>query len=121
MYAIRSYYESVFSVVKLTLIQSELRTYDSISDCMEEYYGDKALRDTVKQKTSDLLRFLHNELSKNIKKMSKLEEDLAEAGDAEQYRIKGELLFASLHLMHKGDKAVELINYYDENQRNNFV
>jgi len=108
--------KSVFSAVKLTLIQSDLRTYDSISDCMEEYYGDKALRDTVKQKTSDLLRFLHNELSKNIKKMSKLEEDLAEAGDAEQYRVRGELLFASLHLMHKGDKAVELINYYDENQ-----
>ncbi|MCM3040337.1 NFACT family protein [Paenibacillus motobuensis] len=108
--------KSVFSAVKLTLIQSDLRTYDSISDCMEEYYGDKALRDTVKQKTSDLLRFLHNELSKNIKKMSNLEEDLAEAGDAEQYRVRGELLFASLHLMHKGDKAVELINYYDENQ-----
>lgn len=108
--------KSVFSAVKLTLIQSDLRTYDSISDCMEEYYGDKALRDTVKQKTSDLLRFLHNELSKNIKKMSKLEEDLAEAGDAEQYRVRGELLFSSLHLMHKGDKAVELINYYDENQ-----
>lgn len=108
--------KSIFSAVKLTLIQGELRTYDSISDCMEEYYGDKALRDTVKQKTSDLLRFLHNELSKNIKKMTKLEEDLAEAGDAEQYRIKGELLFASLHLMRKGDKAVELINYYDENQ-----
>jgi len=108
--------KSVFSAVKLTLIHSDLHTYDSISDCMEEYYGDKALRDAVKQKTSDLLRFLHNELSKNIKKMSKLEEDLAEAEDAEQYRIWGELLFSSLHLIHKGDKTVELINYYDENQ-----
>ncbi|GGF87636.1 Rqc2 family fibronectin-binding protein [Paenibacillus aceti] len=108
--------KSVFSAIKLTLIKNGLRTYDSISDCMEEYYGDKALRDTVKQKTSDLLRFLHNELHKNVKKMSKLEEDLAEAGDAEQYRIWGELLLSSLHLVHKGDKTAELVNYYDENQ-----
>lgn len=107
----------VFSALPLTLIQSELKQYDSISVCMEDYYGDKAERDTVKQKVSDLLRFLQNETAKNIKKLDHLQQDLEEAKDADQYRIWGELLFASLHTLNKGDSSVELVNFYDEEQR----
>ncbi|MBA9087000.1 putative ribosome quality control (RQC) complex YloA/Tae2 family protein [Fontibacillus solani] len=109
--------KSVFSALMLTSLQGEVKTYDTISFCLEDYYGDKALRDTVKQKTSDLLRYLHNELNKNIKKLSKLDEDISEAEDAERYRIWGELLLPSLHTIRKGDKFVELINYYDEDQK----
>ncbi|MNO61229.1 hypothetical protein D3C76_518710 [compost metagenome] len=109
--------KNVFSALMLTSLQGDVKTYDTISHCLEDYFGDKALRDTVKQKTSDLLRYLHNELNKNIKKLSKLEEDIAEAEDAERYRIWGELLFSSLHTVHKGDKIVELVNYYDEDQQ----
>ncbi|RCX23054.1 putative ribosome quality control (RQC) complex YloA/Tae2 family protein [Fontibacillus phaseoli] len=109
--------KSIFSAVKLTLIQGEMQTYNSISECMEDYFGEKALRDTVKQKTSDLLRFLQNERNKNIKKMSNLENDLAEADDAERYRIWGELLLPSLHTISKGDRSAELVNYYDEDQK----
>lgn len=108
--------KSVFSAIPLTLVQGDIRTYDSISKCMEAYYGDKALRDTVKQRTSDLLRFLQNERNKNIKKLTKLEEDLAQADDAERYRISGELLLSSLHMITKGDREVKLVNYYDEEQ-----
>lgn len=108
--------KSIFSAIPLTQITSNLRRYDSISECMEAYFGDKALRDTVKQKSSDLLRFLQNERNKNVKKLTKLQQDLLEADDAERYRIAGELLFASLHSINKGDKQVELVNYYEESQ-----
>lgn len=107
----------VFSAVPLTSLIEEQTSYDTISECMEAYYGEKAQRDTVKQKTSDLLRFLQNERSKNIKKLDKLHQDQLEAGDAEKYRIQGELLFASLHQINKGDREIELINFYDEEQR----
>jgi predicted ribosome quality control (RQC) complex YloA/Tae2 family protein len=106
----------VFSAILLTMLKHEVTTYHSISECLEEYFGDKAERDTVKQKVSDLLRFLHNERAKNLKKLDHLNEDLLEAGDADQYRIWGELIFASLHMINKGEKTVELINFYDEEQ-----
>lgn len=109
--------KSIFSAIRLSLIQDNYKEFDSISSCMEEYFGEKALRDTIKQRTSDLLRFLQNERNKNIKKISNLERDLAEAEDAEQYRIWGELLLSSLHSIKKGDKSVELVNYYDEGQK----
>ncbi|MFS0871517.1 NFACT family protein [Paenibacillus xylanilyticus] len=106
----------IFSAVHLQGIQEAEKTYDTMSKCMEDYYGDKAERDTVKQKVSDLLRFLQNERSKNVKKLDNLNKDLLEADDAEKYRLWGELLFASLHQISKGDKSVELVNFYDEDQ-----
>lgn len=108
----------IFSAIRLESIQDQEKTYDTMSKCMEDYYGDKAERDTVKQRVSDLLRFLQNERSKNIKKLDNLNKDLLEADDADKYRLWGELLFASLHLVNKGDKSVELINFYDEDQGN---
>ncbi|NGM83322.1 fibronectin/fibrinogen-binding protein [Paenibacillus sp. 7124] len=106
----------VFSAIPLTLPVSRTKHYDTISRCMEDYFGDKAERDTVKQKVSDLIRFLTNERSKNIKKLANLQADLEEAGGAEEYRIRGELLFASLHMLSKGEKEVRLVNYYEEDQ-----
>lgn len=106
----------IFSAIPLTLLGDDAKHYSSISECMEDYYGDKAERDTVKQRVSDLIRFLTNERSKNVKKLANLQKDLDEAQDADRYRIWGELLFASLHAVSKGDKEASLINYYDENQ-----
>ncbi|AIQ12661.1 Rqc2 family fibronectin-binding protein [Paenibacillus durus] len=106
----------VFSAVPLMLLSGKTKHYDTISRCMEDYFGDKGERDTVKQKVSDLIRFLTNERSKNIKKLANLKADLEEASDAEQYRVSGELLFASLHTLSKGDKEARLVNYYDEDQ-----
>ncbi|GIP32942.1 NFACT family protein [Paenibacillus sp. J2TS4] len=105
-----------FSATRLTHVRGEEQTYPSISLCLESFYGTKAERDTVRQRTSDLLRFLQNEKAKNIKKLDKLQETLEEAKEADRYRIQGELLTASLHLFKKGDKQVEVTDYYDEQQ-----
>jgi len=109
--------KSVFSVVPLDHLGGERESFASISECLERYYGDKAERDQVKQKTSDLMRFLVNEKEKNERKIEKLRESLREAEDADQYRVWGELLNAYMHTFAKGDAAVEVVNYYDEEQR----
>ncbi|ALS21546.1 MULTISPECIES: Rqc2 family fibronectin-binding protein [Paenibacillus] len=109
--------KTFFSVTALTHIPGEVRRYETVSACLEAYYGDKAERDAVKQKASDLLRLLSNERSKNVKKLEKLEETLKEAREADKFRILGELLTASMHLVTKGERQIEVINYYDEEQR----
>ncbi|TYP72670.1 Rqc2 family fibronectin-binding protein [Paenibacillus methanolicus] len=110
--------KSVFSVAPLThLAHGNAQTFDSISGCLEAYYGDKAERDTVKQRVSDLIRFLQNERNKNAKKIEKLQETLVEASGADKYRILGELLTTYMHQFQRGDASVEVINYYDEEQK----
>ncbi|MNH96499.1 hypothetical protein D3C73_491670 [compost metagenome] len=108
--------KSYFSVMPLTHIQGISTTYASAGDCLESFYGNKAERDTVKQRVSDLLKFLQNEKNKNVKKLEKLQDTLEDAKDADKHRILGELLTASLHAVNKGDKVLETVNYYDEDQ-----
>lgn len=109
--------KSYFSILELTHIGGDMRRFDTISACLEAYYSDKAERDTVKQRVSDLFRLLTNERAKNVKKLEKLEETLQDAQQADRFRILGELLTASMHLIRKGDSRIEVINYYDEEQR----
>jgi len=109
--------KAVFSVTSLTHIPGESQSYSSISECLEAYYGDKAERDTVKQRVSDLIRFLQNERNKNEKKLEKLAETLVEAQESDKYRILGELLTAYMHQIQRGDKVAEVVNYYDEEQQ----
>ncbi|SDD98786.1 Predicted component of the ribosome quality control (RQC) complex, YloA/Tae2 family, contains fibronectin-binding (FbpA) and DUF814 domains [Paenibacillus sp. UNCCL117] len=109
--------KSYFSVTELSHLQGETRRFDSISSCLETYYSDKAERDTVKQRVSDLFRLLTNERNKNIKKLEKLAETLEDAQQADRFRILGELLTASMHLIRKGESRIQVINYYDEEQR----
>ncbi|NEW05451.1 fibronectin/fibrinogen-binding protein [Paenibacillus sp. SYP-B3998] len=105
-----------FAMTPLTHIKGTSISYPSASACLEHFYGDKAERDTVKQRVADLLRFLQNEKNKNVKKLEKLQETVDESKDADKHRILGELLTASLHTIKKGDKELEAVNYYDEEQ-----
>ncbi|UJF35268.1 Rqc2 family fibronectin-binding protein [Paenibacillus hexagrammi] len=105
-----------FAMTRLTHIDGEPTRFATVSECLESFYGDKAERDTVKQRTNDLFRFLQNELNKNMKKLEKLHETLEESKDADKFRISGELLNASLHTVKRGDKELETVNYYDEDQ-----
>lgn len=106
--------KTYFSALDITHISGESVFFDTMSECMEQFYGDKAKRDMIKQRVGDLFRFLQQEHTKNTKKLEKLEETLDEAHDANRFRIMGEILFASLHMIAKGDKEVTLLNYYDE-------
>ncbi|SDM95051.1 Predicted component of the ribosome quality control (RQC) complex, YloA/Tae2 family, contains fibronectin-binding (FbpA) and DUF814 domains [Paenibacillus sp. yr247] len=105
-----------FAMTHLSHIAGQSTTYSTPSACLEQFYGDKAERDTVKQRVADLLRFLHNESNKNVKKLEKLQETVDDSKDADKFRIFGELLTASLHKFKRGDQEVETVNYYDEHQ-----
>lgn len=109
--------KTYFSVIALTHIRGTVTAYPSVSECLEAYYGDKAERDAVKQRALDLRRVVANEKNKNEKKLEKLYESLEEAKQADQYRIMGELLAASLHRIKRGGKEAEVTDYYDEQQR----
>src|SRR5690606_30920732 len=106
--------KTFFSVVSLTHISGETKTFAQLSACLETYYADKAENDVVRQKVADISRMLQNEITKNEAKLRKLAETLEEAKDAEQYKILGELVTANIHAIAKGETQIEVINYYDE-------
>ncbi|TKD71715.1 Rqc2 family fibronectin-binding protein [Pseudalkalibacillus hwajinpoensis] len=103
-----------FSVVPLTHLSGESRTFDSTSELLDRFYYGKADRDRVKQQSNDLERFLSNELKKNEKKIEKLSRTIKQAQEADTFQLLGELLTANMHMVKRGDKKVSVQNYYDE-------
>lgn len=115
--------KSYFSVLQLTHLtddltaQSQVQNFASVHDCLQSFYAGKVEKDFIKQRVGNLYRLLQNELSKNEKKLKKLNNTLNQSEQADQYRIMGELLTASLHQIKKGAKQAEVVNYYEEDQR----
>jgi predicted ribosome quality control (RQC) complex YloA/Tae2 family protein len=106
--------KSVFSVWPLTHLQGKTSSFPSVSEGLESFFQGKAVRERIRQQTQDLTRKLKNEIARNEKKIAILQTELDQSQQAEQYRIYGELLTASLHEMQRGEQTMQVINYYEE-------
>ncbi len=106
-----------FSIQPIThLKEATHQSFNSIGLCLEQFYDEKAKRDTIRQKVQDLSRLLINEKVRSEKKIEFLLKDKKKAEDAEKLRLYGELITGHLHLIKRGDKEAKVTNYYDENQ-----
>ena len=91
----------------------EVQTFDTLSECLEAYFGLKVTSNQSKQKAADLSRAVNDLLNKKYLKKKRLSEDLLEAENSDELRLFGELLTANLHLVKQGMKSVDVISYYD--------
>lgn len=104
-----------FTPLPYTSLEGTQSTYATLSQLLDDIYQNKADKDRVKQQAANLFHVLQTELSRNKKKLTKLQRTLDETEYADDYRVKGEVLTAYLHELTKGQKSVELQNFYDDN------
>ncbi|MGM8211811.1 Rqc2 family fibronectin-binding protein [Virgibacillus sp. W0430] len=106
-----------FHVLPLTSIHGENKSFESTNTMLDYFYTGKADRDRVKQQAKDLYRFLKNERDKNKRKLSIHEKTIKKAKKAQTYQKLGELLTANMHLVNHGDTNINVIDYYDPDQK----
>lgn len=106
-----------FHVIPISTMQGEQEQHDSTNAMLDAFYSGKAERDRVKQQARDLYRFIKNETDKNIRKKKKHQQAINKAKDADRYRKYGELLTANMHLVKPGDASVQVLDYYEPEQR----
>ncbi len=99
----------------LTRAAFENRPMASLSEAQEAYFRTRDRAERIRQKAAALNRTLKNNIERCEKKLGLQLSALQDSERMEEYRVKGELLSASLYQLEKGMKAVELPNYYDEN------
>jgi predicted ribosome quality control (RQC) complex YloA/Tae2 family protein len=109
--------KEAFYCIPLEQFSGERKTFTSLSEMLDRYYFGKAARDRIKQQAHDLERFIINEKEKNEKKIKKLEKTLEENKNADQYQLYGELLTANIYQLQRGMKEIEVVNYYDEEEK----
>ncbi len=89
-----------------------VKTFDSPSLLLREYYKEKNLQNNMKQRSYDLRKAVQNLLERAVKKASLQEKQLKDAETREQNRLFGELLTAYAYKLPVGEKSVEAENYY---------
>lgn len=109
--------ESFYILALHSKKEAKQEVFSSISEMLDRFYSGKAERDRVNQRAQDMTRVLLNEQKKNRRKLAVLEKTLKESEKADDYQRKGELLTAHLHLVKPGDEKVEVIDYYDPEQK----
>lgn len=88
--------------------------FSSLSEAQAYFYSrrrEKKTRETLARK---LLSAVSAARKKQEKRLAQIAEKQRDCADAEQNRIKGELLTANLYRLQRGMKGCELYNFYSE-------
>ncbi len=103
-----------FSFTPLTQYQPActLEEYASFSAMLEGYYAEKDRTERLRQKSKTLRKTVQNLYERTVRRQAARTEELAQSEDSEHLRIKGELLTANLHAFEKGQRQIELLNWY---------
>lgn len=102
-----------YHCIELKHLNLPCHTYD-LMEGFDVIYYNKEEKDRIKQQTGDLFKFVRKELTKNQKKLEKLEKTIEEAYDCEKYRIYGDLLYAYGYQVQKGAKEALLPDFETE-------
>ncbi len=106
-----------YSAVLLTMYSDlELRTYDGISQVLEEYYRKKSVESRIRQKSYDLRKIVANAVERTSRKYDLQLAQMKDTEDREKYRIYGELLNTYGYSAAPGDRSLTCVNYYDNQE-----
>ncbi|WP_338208456.1 NFACT RNA binding domain-containing protein [Lactiplantibacillus paraxiangfangensis] len=108
--------KTMFAAGRFDHFGDQHREFDSLSHLLDFYYADAAQRERVQQQAGNLIRVVRNDLKKNRNKMKKLQQTLANTKQADELRLKGEILTTYLHEVKRGMTEISLPDYYHDNQ-----
>ncbi len=89
--------------------------YQSMSTLLEDFYKTKDTKERMKQKSSDIIKVLNNNIAKLSKKIVILNSTLDDAKNKDRHKKYGDLLMANLYNIKPGDTFSEVADYYSDN------
>lgn len=106
-----------FNSLKITQFESMGNSsfFDTVNEAAEAFYLKKASAHSLKQKSSDLLKFINTNLERCFKKLNIQNDILEKANLTTKHKVFGDLIVANIYLINQGDKFLECENFYEEN------
>lgn len=94
----------------------EIEEFDSPSQALDFYIGERDKTNRVRERSHDILRVVQANIERVERKIKILNKVLEDAAKKDDDLMKGELLKANLHQLADGQSTVTVTNYYDEGQ-----
>ena len=91
------------------------KSYDSISELLDDFYFEKDKINRTKRKASDLFKLLNSAIERTSRKINNRRLELEKSVNREQIRIYAELITANQYRLSEKSSAYKLENYYDNN------
>ena len=106
-----------FAVFPLTMLSDcECRSYSSMSQVVETFYGEKDLIGRIRQKSTDLRKSVTTILERSYKKRDIQRKQLEDTKKKEKYKVYGELLNTYGYQLQPEDTSLTCLNYYDNKE-----
>lgn len=97
-------------------LTTTVRSFESLDALLDDFYTERDRMERVRQKSGDLLKTVLNISERITRKLANQRQDLKACKDKELLRRKGDILYANLNALEKGQTSVRLIDFYDERQ-----
>ncbi|MCL2821837.1 MAG: NFACT family protein [Firmicutes bacterium] len=94
--------------------------FDTVNEAIENFYL-KSDKSDFKIETGKYIQPIKNLLKKANKKILDFEKRLIDCQNADEYRVKGELITANIYKIKQGQTFVEAHNFYDEANQNSVL
>ncbi len=109
--------KKIISATELSFLKAEpIDEFESTSELIESFYERREVSSRINQKSHDLKKLVNTNLERCYKKLAIQNNIIKDSKDREKLKLYGELLFANLYSIKKGDKKVTLLNYNDNNK-----
>ena len=97
-------------------LNGEFLAFEKLYEAEDYYFDKKEKLKEFRSKKERLTSIVNTGIKKTKKKLSAINSKIKDAMDAEDNRIKGELLFANVYKFKGGESECVLDNYYDGTQ-----
>ena len=99
---------------------AELRSYSSVGELLDSYFGERDRAQRNRQRAADLLRVLTNAESRIKRKLDAQRAELADCERGIEFKQKGDLITANIYKLSRGDKKVVLTDYSIIDEEGNY-
>jgi len=91
--------------------------FRTVNDALLLFFQTKETLRRINNLRHKLERIVNSQIKKAANKLALLEQELEEAGSAEEDRVAGELITANIHRLSRGERVLEATNFYDPEQK----
>lgn len=104
-----------YFAVPYATVGGNVKTFSTVNEAMDEYYSALFSAADFNAYIKPLRAAVKNAVAKNKRRLAEAVERIAESEAADDERIIGDLITANIYRIKRGDSAVVVDNFYDEN------
>lgn len=90
------------------------KEFDTMNDAVRYFYETKSTYKIISSRTHDLRKKINHKINSLEKTLNIQKKDYLKSKDREDIKIKADLLAANIYKISRGDKFIEVNNFYSE-------